>query len=123
MANKLIALAAPVRMTAKGYPERAEDEDVLEQGIIKVLKTAVGERVRRPLFGSALHRLLFNNMGRGAAARAQVETRRAITMWEQRVVVDQVIVSNQVSRIVLEIVWRVRGTIGDSRRTQVSFDV
>lgn len=123
MANKLLALAAPVRMTSRGYPERAEDEAVLEQGMIKILKTPIGERVRRPLFGSALHRLLFTNMGRAAAARARVETRRALELWARRVVIDQVIVSNRVSRILIEIVWRVRGTIGDARRTQIAFDV
>ena len=78
MANKLIGLAAPVRMTSRGYPERAVDEALIGQGIHKVLKTGIGERVRRPLFGSALHRLLFSNMGDAALSRAQVEARRAI---------------------------------------------
>ena len=123
MANKLIGLAAPVRMTLRGYPERAVDEALIAQGIHKVLKTGIGERVRRPLFGSALSRLLFSNMGQAAEARASVEARRAIERWIQRVQVDQILVRSQGSRIVLEVVWRVRGTLSDARRTQVSFDV
>ena len=123
MANTLLGLAAPVRMTSRGYPEKASDERLIAQGIHKVLKTGIGERVRRPLFGSVLHRLLFANMGPAAASRAQVETRRAVELWIQRVQVDLVIVRTVGSRILVEVVWRVRGTLSDATRTQVSFDV
>lgn len=123
MAKRIKGLHIPYRMTEAGYPESAEDEDLLGMSIIEILKTGIGERVRNRQFGSGLKRLLFTNMSRGALVRAKTEARRAIETWEQRVVVDDVLVSREDSRIILEIVWRPLGSGTDSRRTQVPFDV
>jgi len=115
-------LYGPIRFTSRGYPEAATDLALLEISIKTILKTGIGERVRRPLFGSGLKRLLFSNLSRSTVLRAKVEARRAIEQWEPRVVVDEILVSSQDSRIVLEVVWRQRGSIGDARRTQIPFD-
>jgi len=115
-------LYGPIRFTSRGYPEAATDIDLLGVSINTILKTGIGERVRRPLFGSGLKRLLFSNVSRATALRAKVEARRAIEQWEPRVVVDEILVRTEESRIVLEVIWRQRGSIGDARRTQVPFD-
>lgn len=115
-------LNGPIKFTSRGYPEAATDIDLLGVSIKTILKTGIGERVRRPLFGSGLKRLLFSNVTRATALRAKVEARRAIELWERRVVVDEILVTTQEGRIVLEIVWRQRGALGDARRTQVPFD-
>jgi phage baseplate assembly protein W len=124
MANRIKGLHIPYRMTlAGGYPDSAEDVDLLGMSITEILKTGVGERVRNRAFGSYLHRLIFSGMGRAALTRAKTEARRAIEAWEGRVEVDDVLAHGEDSRIILEIVWRPAGTIADSRRTQVGFDV
>ena len=123
MAKRIKGLHIPYRMTDAGYPESAEDEDLLGMSISEILKTGIGERVRNRQFGSGLKRLLFANMGRAARVRAKTEARRAIETWESRIVIDDILVTSEDSRIILEIVWRPRGTYSDSRRTQVPFDV
>lgn len=123
MARRIRGLHIPYRMTAAGYPEAAEDTDLLAMSIIEILKTGIGERVRNRQFGSGLHRLLFANMTKAAYVRAKTEARRAIEAWEDRVVVDDILFSSENSRIMLEVVWRPVGADTDSRSTQVAFDV
>lgn len=123
MARRIKGLHVPYRMTSTGYPESAEDSELLAMSISEILKTGIGERVRNRQFGSGLQRLLFANMTKGALVRAKTEARRAIEAWEDRVVVDEILISSEGSRIIIEVYWRPRGLNAEPRAARVPFDV
>jgi len=123
MAKRIKGLHVPYRMTAAGYPESSEDTVLLGHSISEILKTGIGERVRNRHFGSGLQRLLFANMSRAALVRAKTEARRAIELWERRVVVDEILISSRDSRIVIEVYWRPRGVNAEPMAEHVPFDV
>ena len=122
MAKRIKGLHVPYRMTEAGYPESAEDTALLGMSISEILKTGIGERVRNRRFGSGLHRLLFANMTPAALVRAKTEARRAIETWEDRVVVDEILISSRDSRIVVEVYWRPRGANAEPTAESVVFD-
>jgi len=121
MALRIHGLAVHFRFGVRGYPEPADDTELLADSIETILKTAVGERVHRPTFGSHLKRIVFADMGRAAAVRARVEARRAIEQWEKRVIVDAVNFRTEDSTIFLDVVWRPRNNMADARQTQIPF--
>jgi phage baseplate assembly protein W len=121
---KLIGIAVHFRFGTRGYPEPAEDEELLGDSIYSILSTVPGERVRRPTFGCYLRYLVFANMGKAAAVRARAEAREAIKKFEKRVQVDDIEFEKiDDNRINLIVYWRVKGTIEDARSTVVPFGV
>ena len=109
------------RFTTRGYPEPVDDTQLLADSIETILKTPVGSRVHRPTFGSNLVRILFANLTRASQVRARVEARRAIEKWEPRVIVDQIDVRGENSTIFLDVKWRPKNNMADSRSTSVPF--
>lgn len=103
---RIIGIATPRRLTKKGYPEAALDNDELADEILSVLKTIPGERVYRPTYGCYVSRLLFANMSRIVALRARAEARRAIQTWVKRVIVDDIVIEMEGSTIKLHVIWR-----------------
>jgi phage baseplate assembly protein W len=122
MARDIRGIAVNFRFGDRGYPEPADNDDLLSNALYTILSTKTGERVHRPTFGCELKRILFANVTRGSTVRARVEARRAIEQWEQRVVVDDILVSSEDSRIVLDISWRPRNNLADARRSRVPID-
>ena len=123
MANKIKGIAVNFRFTSKGFPEPSVNTEALSDSIYTILSTFPGERVHRPQFGCTLKRLLFANVTRAALLRAQVEARRAIERWEPRVRVDSIEVSSEGSTVMLEVIWRPKGSLQDARRTQIPLDL
>jgi phage baseplate assembly protein W len=67
------------------------DGDVaIRQAILLLLSTVPGERVRRPEYGSELHRLIFASNDNTTAGLAIHYVRQAIRRWEPRVEVIEV---------------------------------
>lgn len=116
-------LAVHFRFGSRGYPEAAEDIDLLSDSIETILKTVPGERPHRPTFGSNLRRVLFSNMSRGAALRARTEAKLAIRTWEPRVVVDEIYLKPIDNRIEMIVVWRWKRDPGRQRKTNLVFGV
>ena len=121
MAFRIRGLAVHFRFGTNGYPEPAEDTELLSDQIETILKTPIGSRVHRPTFGTSLHRILFANLSRAAAVRARVEARRAIEKWEKRVIVDQIDFRVSGSTIFLDVSWRPNNNLADARRVSVPF--
>jgi uncharacterized protein len=85
--------AFPPRINARGGINMIDERDELDQSIRIILSTPLGQRVMRPNFGSRLNDLVFapNNSQTMAQARRYVE--EALGMWEPRILVTQVKVS------------------------------
>lgn len=91
----------------------AKYEDSIRQSIWMILSTSPGERLMRPDFGCGIHELVFASNSAGTAGQLTVEVRRALTRWEPRLEVLDVVVypdENQLNRLLIEINYQVRRT-------------
>jgi phage baseplate assembly protein W len=103
----------PFGVDAHGHMAMHRLEDQVRQSIALILRTAKGERVMRPDFGSGLHKLVFEPMTPTTFARVQHEVREALIRFEPRIEVNRVEVTvdpHQGSRLLINIAYRVRRT-------------
>ena len=106
-------IAFPFGVDKDGHMAMHRLEEQVRQSIVLILQTAKGERVMRPDFGSALHKLLFEPMTPITFARVQHEVREALIRFEPRIEVTNVEVtvdSRQLGRLLINIAYRVRRT-------------
>ncbi|MEO1592052.1 MAG: GPW/gp25 family protein [Cyanobacteria bacterium J06632_22] len=80
----------PLRLTVQGGLQFSQTFRNLEESIIIILGTRLGERLYRPDFGSRLHELVFAPLNEDTLLLAQIYAREAIKKWEPRVSVDTV---------------------------------
>ena len=66
----------------------------------------------RPGFGSYLRMILFENINRIAGLQAQYEVGRALTIWEPRVSVQDVLFEIDDTTIIVHVSWTSAGAIG-----------
>ena len=98
-------IGVPLAPDDSGRLPRAEGPEKVRQGIFATLDTEPGERVMRPLFGTALRRFLMqpNN----AATRAEIdrEVTAALARWEPRIELTEVMVmpGNDPALVLIEI--------------------
>ena len=88
-------------------------ETEIEQAILMILRTAPGQRVMRPEFGSELHDLVFMPNNGETAARVKRAVRQALGRWEPRINVLDVDVNpdaDDAARLVVEIQYRIKAT-------------
>jgi len=94
----------------------AEYEASVEQGILIVLRTALGERVMRPDFGCAIHDLVFAPNSAATLGMAEHYVRDALLRWEPRIeVLDVTAVASDDHDEVLLIGVHYRVHMTDSR--------
>lgn len=90
----------------------ADAEDI-RQSIIIILETDPGERVMRPDFGAGLRQLVFEPINTSTLTLAQYRVQQALTTFEPRIDVQQVIVSAQeapLGILSIEIDYTIRAT-------------
>jgi phage baseplate assembly protein W len=103
----------PPRIGRRGGIELVGGETEIEQAILMILRTAPGQRVMRPEFGSELHDLVFMPNNSETAARVKRAVRHALGRWEPRINVLEVIVSpdaDDAAQLVVEIQYRIKAT-------------
>ena len=105
-------LAYPLRTNTRGGLQIARSEQKVRESILMILGTQQGERLMRPNFGCNLKRLAFapNNAATANLARYYVE--EGLTMWEPRIVLDEVVVENdnQQACLLIHIRYRLKTT-------------
>ncbi|OLR92879.1 baseplate protein [Actinokineospora bangkokensis] len=82
--------AYPVGVSPVGGIALAGGTDKLEQAMRLILATYPGERPMRPAFGSRLRDHVFGPVSGATLEAVSDEVRRALAMWEPRVVVESV---------------------------------
>lgn len=85
--------AFPLRTDATGSIALVSREREIEESIRVILGTAPGERPMRPEFGCAIHDFVFAAADAETAGRLAYEVRTALTRWEPRIEMQDVIVS------------------------------
>lgn len=124
MALNIKGIGVVFRFGSRGYPEPTDGSlDALQDSVFSILNTVRGERVHRPTFGCDLKSLIHSNMGRGAALRAKIEAQTAVERQERRVSVDLTTVTRSGSTISVDVIWRPKGNLSQTRRSSAVFDV
>lgn len=103
--------AFPLRVGPTGVGESAGVARV-EESIRLILGTQHGERVMRPTFGANLKSLVFAPNNATTASLASYYVTQALTAWEPRIDVLEVLVTNDAAddRLDIEIRYRLKAT-------------
>ena len=103
----------PPRIDAQGGISLTNDRTEIDQAILIILSTSLGQRVMRPTFGCRLDELVFAPNDQQTAARARRYVEEAIGMWEPRIRVVSVDVGpdpNDASRLLIEVEYKLKAT-------------
>jgi len=111
-------IKAPFEVSkTRGSPVIVQNNELLSSSIRTILLTTPGERPYRPTFGSWLRRMVFANMTEGAAFQAAAEAKRALTAWEKRITVQDILFELAETSIFLTVIWRPNGASSQFRTT------
>lgn len=98
------SLAFPPRVGANGQMLWSEGESNVRESVEIILRTRPGERILLPDFGCALERFLFEPNTVSTLRLIQEEVKRALTRWEPRIQLDDVVVeTNEIDPRVVDI--------------------
>ena len=86
-------LKFPFGRSNTSFPAKAEDQQVIEDNILRILLERLGERPMRSETGSKTWNFVFENTGPVLSAQADYEVRRALARGEPRITVRNVNVS------------------------------
>jgi len=96
MTEPLRGFSFPFRIDpATGGVAPARDDEKLEQNLIHILMTGVGERLMRRDYGGGLRQLVHDPINTPLVAVVQHQLARAIGRFEPRVMVQDLQVSHQ----------------------------
>ncbi|MGB1253351.1 MAG: GPW/gp25 family protein, partial [Candidatus Promineifilaceae bacterium] len=102
-------LSFPLRLGPQGGWQLTNHYSELNQAIMIILMTPIGQRVMRPTFGCQIHDLMFEPINSQTLTLAKRYTEEALAMWEPRIDVKEVVVNYKIdmpSAISLEVVYR-----------------
>jgi uncharacterized protein len=112
--------AFPVGVDARGRIALVRRERDIEEAIMMILLTPVGQRVMRPDFGCRIHELVFAPNDASTEGMAIYYVEEALTRWEPRISLREVsAVADPVSpeRLLVRIEYEVKASY--DRRTLV----
>jgi phage baseplate assembly protein W len=115
MANDIVGSgwSFPPRIDAQGGISLTNDRNEIDQAILIILSTSLGQRVMRPTFGCRLHELVFAPNDQRTAAQARRYVEEAIGMWEPRIRIVSVNVGpdpNADNRLLIEVEYQLKAT-------------
>ena len=84
----------PISKNSLGYLFSQEGISTLKSDLIQLLLTNPTERVMLPNYGTGLRKLLFKPNDEYVRLEAENLIKKAITLWEPRIVVSQIEISN-----------------------------
>jgi Bacteriophage baseplate protein W len=105
--------AFPIRTGMTGGIGLVGQEREIEEAIRIVLATAPGERPMRPDFGCRIHDFVFNPADSTTAAAISTEVTNALTRWEPRIDIEDVVVSgtpDDPTRLYIDVSYSIRRT-------------
>lgn len=105
--------AFPPDIDAQGGLALTSERSEIEQAILIILTTSLGQRVMRPEFGCRLQELVFAPNDNQTAAQARRFVEEALGRWEPRIEVINVEARpdpDDGSRLLIEIAYEVKAT-------------
>jgi phage baseplate assembly protein W len=73
--------------------ETLEDVDSVKQSMRAILMTRRGSRPMNPLFGSDVHKILFEKINNATSILLRNEIQRSITTWDPRIEILDIVVN------------------------------
>ncbi|HEY9850961.1 MAG TPA: GPW/gp25 family protein [Leptolyngbyaceae cyanobacterium] len=83
-------LAFPLQISVQGGVQTSSSTQNIEESIIIILRTDLGERVYRPNFGSRLSELVFEPLNVQTLMLIRLYVEEALKMWEPRIILKEV---------------------------------
>ncbi|MBD2576479.1 GPW/gp25 family protein [Oscillatoria sp. FACHB-1406] len=83
-------VAFPLRISVQGSLQLSDSGQNLDESIIIILRTSLGERVYRPNFGCRLSELVFEPLNIQTLLMIRLYVEEALEMWEPRIILEQV---------------------------------
>lgn len=83
-------LGFPLGINVQGGIQFSADNQSIEESLVIILRTGLGERVYRPNFGSRLSELVFEPMSIQTLLTIRLYVEEALQMWEPRIIIKQV---------------------------------
>ena len=80
----------PLQVNVQGGIQLSTGTPNLEESIVIILRTDLGERVYRPNFGSRLSELVFEPMNVQTLMLIRLYGEQALEMWEPRIILKEV---------------------------------
>jgi uncharacterized protein len=112
--------AFPVGVDARGRIALVRRERDVEEAMMMILLTPVGQRVMRPDFGCRIHELVFASNDASTEGLAVYYVEEALTRWEPRVTLREVTADADPSnpeRLLIHIEYEIKASY--DRRTLV----
>lgn len=106
---RLVGISFPFRKEDGKFPAVQYDVDIVQNDLITLFKTPIRTRVMRPTFGTTAYELVFESVGPLLEARMQRSIRQTISMWEPRVRVLSIEISDQGTEMVALVQYEVYG--------------
>jgi phage baseplate assembly protein W len=82
--------AFPLRVNVQGSIQLSSGTPNLEESILSILQTDLGERVYRPNFGSRLSELVFEPLNTQTLLLIRLYIEEALETWEPRIILREV---------------------------------
>lgn len=100
----------PLALDAGNHFEMVSEEEDIGEAILIILNTVPGERVMRPEFGCGIHNYVFSIINSSNMLMIETEVRKALTLYEARIIIDEVKVEpdeSEGSKLIVHIVYTV----------------
>lgn len=94
--KKFIGVQYPIMKSPRGLLAQKFGTEQIKADLLQLLLTYPGERVMMPTFGTPLRDLIFEQNDQSLAIKAKKMISDAISMWEPRIVVQNIEVSTGV---------------------------
>jgi uncharacterized protein len=83
--------AFPIDVNVQGSVQLSNNTPNLEESIIIILSTKLGERLYRPDFGSRLSELVFEPMNTNTLLMIRLYVEEALGIWEPRIIINSIL--------------------------------
>lgn len=107
MANFYKGLAYPFKAGTTAIPAPVTDAELVKQSLQQILGTQKGERVMRPQFGCDIQQYVFENNDDLLEQLLRTEITTAISRWEPRAQLDNIVVERDDTTLVVTILYTV----------------
>lgn len=104
--------AFPLQINPYGGVHQSRHAQKVRESILVILGTQHGDRVMRPIFGCNLRSLVFAPNNAATANLARHYVTEGLTIWEPRILLDEVTVENDPAngRLLIEMRYRLKAT-------------
>ncbi len=99
---KFLGVPYPIVQHPRGYLRSSAGINQIKSDLLQLLLTNPGERCMLPNYGTPLKKLIFDQNDSTFSANVQAVIAAAITQWEPRITVQQIIVNNAVDQNLLD---------------------